>query len=43
MSSVVLLLPKSGYRNDDFLAAAQRLGVEVIQATDVCHRLAETW
>src|SRR3954469_22594283 len=43
MASVVLLLPKSGYRNDDFLAAAQRLGLEVILATDVCHRLAETW
>jgi biotin carboxylase len=43
MPSVVLLLPKSGYRNDDFLAAAQRLGLEVIPATDVCHRLAETW
>jgi biotin carboxylase len=43
MSSVVLLLPKSGYRNDDFLAAAQRLGLEVILATDVCHRLAESW
>ena len=43
MPSVVLLLPKSGYRNDDFLAAAQRLGLEVILATDVCHRLAESW
>jgi biotin carboxylase len=43
MPSVVLLLPKSGYRNDDFLSAAQRLGLEVIPATDVCHRLAETW
>jgi biotin carboxylase len=41
--SVVLLLPKSGYRNDDFLAAAERLGLEVILATDVCHRLAESW
>src|SRR4051812_9718760 len=43
MASVVLLLPKSGYRNDDFLAAAERLGLEVILATDVCHRLAESW
>jgi biotin carboxylase len=37
--SVVLLLPKTGYRNDDFLAAAGKLGVEVIAASDVCHQL----
>ena len=43
MPSVVLLLPKSGYRNDDFVAAAHKLGVEVIPASDVCHRLADTW
>ena len=43
MPSVVLLLPKSGYRNDDFVAAALRLGVDVIPASDVCHRLADTW
>src|SRR5258708_30183707 len=41
--AVVLLLPKTGYRNDDFLAAARRLGVEVIHASDVCHQLAEQW
>ena len=43
MPSVVLILPKTGYRNDDFLAAAGKLGLEVIPAMDVCHRLAETW
>src|SRR5512140_3081801 len=43
MPAVVLLLPKSGYRNEDFVAAAQKLGIEVIPATDVCHRLADTW
>lgn len=43
MPAVVLLLPKSGYRNEDFLAAAQKLGVSVIPASDVCHRLADTW
>ncbi len=43
MPCVVLLLPKTGYRNDDFLAAAGRLGLDVFPATDVCHRLADTW
>src|SRR3954469_19992859 len=43
MPAVVLLLPKSGYRNEDFLAAAEKLGVSVIPASDVCHRLADTW
>src|SRR5712671_432398 len=43
MPKVVLVLPKSGYRNEDFLAAAAKLGVEVIAASDVCHQLAEIW
>src|SRR5438046_10133639 len=43
MPSVVLVLPKSGYRNEDFVAAARRLGVEVIAASDVCHQLADIW
>src|SRR5258707_15637462 len=43
MPSVVLVLPKSGYRNEDFVAAARRLGVEVIAAGDVCHQLADIW
>ena len=43
MPSVVLLLPKSAYRNEDFLAAAQKLGVDVIAASDVCHQLASHW
>ena len=37
---VLLLLPVAGYRNEDFLAAAQKLGAEVITAADYCHRLA---
>src|SRR5258708_24454123 len=41
--AVVLRVPKPGYRNGDFLAAARRLGVEVIHASDVCHQLAEQW
>jgi biotin carboxylase len=43
MPAVVLVLPKSGYQNDDFLAAARKLGLEVIAASDACHQLAEHW
>ncbi|HXN82684.1 MAG TPA: hypothetical protein VN883_09395, partial [Myxococcales bacterium] len=43
MPKVVLVLPKSGYRNEDFLAAASLLGVEVIAASDLCHQLAGIW
>ena len=34
MKRVLLLLPASGYRNDDFLAAARKLGVEIVAAAD---------
>jgi biotin carboxylase len=40
MPRVLLLLPAAGYRNEDFLAAAEKLGVEVVTAADYCHRLA---
>ena len=40
MPRVLLLLPAAGYRNEDFLSAAQQLDVEVITAADHCHRLA---
>ena len=40
MRRVLLLLPAAGYRNEDFLAAAQALGVEVVTAADYCRRLA---
>ena len=40
MPRVLLLLPAAGYRNEDFLAAAQKLDVEVVTAADYCHRLA---
>jgi biotin carboxylase len=40
MPRVLLLLPAAGYRNEDFLAAAQQLGVDVVSAADYCHRLA---
>ena len=40
MMRVLLLLPTAGYRNDDFLAAARALDVEIVAAADYCHRLA---
>jgi biotin carboxylase len=43
MKRVLLLLPTTGYRNDDFLAAAKKLGVQIVAAADYCHRLAPSW
>ncbi len=43
MKRVLLLLPTTGYRNDDFMAAAEALGVEVVAAADYCHQLAPAW
>ena len=43
MKRILLLLPTTGYRNDDFLAAAKALGVEILAAADYCHRLAPSW
>src|SRR3954454_21978631 len=43
MPSIVLILPESSYRADDFLSAARRLGLRVITASDRCHVLAEEW
>ena len=43
MKRVLLLLPTTGYRNDDFLAAAKKLGVEIVAAADYCHQLAPSW
>jgi len=40
MPRVLLLLPAAGYRNEDFLAAAEKLDVEVVTGADYCHRLA---
>jgi biotin carboxylase len=40
---VLLLLPTTGYRNDDFLAAAKKLGVEIVAAANYCHQLAPSW
>jgi len=43
MKRVVLLLPTTSYRNDDFLAAAKKLGVEIISVANYCHQLAPLW
>ena len=43
MKRVLLLLPTTGYRNDDFLAAAKKLGVEIVAVANYCHQLAPSW
>jgi biotin carboxylase len=43
MKRLLLLLPTTGYRNDDFLAAARALDVEIIPAANYCHQLAPAW
>jgi biotin carboxylase len=43
MKRVLLLLPTTGYRNADFLAAAKTLGVEIVAAANYCHQLAPLW
>jgi biotin carboxylase len=40
---VLLLLPTTGYRNNDFLAAAKKLGVEIVAVANYCHQLAPSW
>jgi biotin carboxylase len=43
MKRVLLLLPTTGYRNNDFVAAARKLGVEIVAGANYCHRLAPSW
>ena len=43
MKRLLLLLPTTGYRNDDFLDAAKNLNVEIITAANYCHQLAPLW
>ena len=43
MKRVLLLLPTTGYRNADFLAAAKRLDVQIVAAANYCHQLAPSW
>jgi biotin carboxylase len=40
---ILMLLPKDSYRNEDYLSAADMLGIEVIRATNQCHQLAGYW
>src|SRR4029078_11425784 len=37
------LCPTRAYRNDDFLAAATTIGVEIVAAANYCHQLAPEW
>ena len=43
MKRVLLLLPTTSYRNEAFIAAGRKLGVEMITAADYCHQLAPGW
>ena len=43
MKRILLLLPTTGYRNNDFLAAAKKLRVEIVAAANYCHQLAPYW
>jgi biotin carboxylase len=38
---LLLLVPTRSYRTDDFLAAARRLGAEVVLGSDLCHEVEE--
>ena len=39
----MLLVPTRAYRTEDYIASAERLGIELCLANDRCHVLAETW
>ena len=43
MSRLLLLLPAAGYTNQDFIAAAARLDIELVACADYCHKLAPGW
>src|ERR1700694_5920976 len=43
MKRISLLLPTTSSRNEAFIAAGKKLGVEMITAADYCHRLAPGW
>ena len=43
MPRLLLLLPAAGYTNQDFIAAAARLGIELVACADYCHKLAPGW
>ncbi len=41
--ALLLLVPTRSYRTEDFLAAAERLGVPVVLGSDLCHKVEETF
>lgn len=43
MPRLLLLLPAAGYANQDFIAAAARLDIELVTCADYCPRLAPGW
>lgn len=43
MPHILLLLPAAGYANQDFIAAAARLDIELVACADYCHQLAPGW
>ncbi|HMJ50003.1 MAG TPA: ATP-grasp domain-containing protein [Burkholderiales bacterium] len=43
MRHILLLLPTTSYRNQDFLEAAHTLDVGILSAADYCHQLAPQW
>jgi biotin carboxylase len=43
MPRLLLLLPAAGYANQDFIAAATRLNIELVACADYCHQLAPGW
>ena len=43
MPRLLLLLPAAGYANQDFIAAAARLNIELVACADYCHQLAPGW
>lgn len=43
MPRLLLLLPTTGYANQDFITAAARLNIELVACADHCSRLAPGW
>jgi hypothetical protein len=43
MARILLVAATTGYQTRSFTAAARRLGIEVILATDRCHELEDPW
>src|ERR1700720_1523659 len=43
MACILLVAATTGYQTRSFTAAARRLGIEVILATDRCHVLEDPW